>query len=139
MRVEVAVVADYANQAEGQKLNVMGVFDRIHAPSFPTVHAFMVLAFRLRLEFGDRDQTHKLEIGLFDEDGQQLGGGGGEIGVGAISAGDRLVISQILPFPGIVFPHAGEYSFVLKWNGAEVATVPISLVQQPGRQATTPE
>jgi hypothetical protein len=140
MKVDVAVVADYANLAEGGKLNVMGMFDRILASSFPTRHAFMVLALRLRVEFDDRDKTHKIEIGLYDEDGHKWGGGTGEVMVGLVPAGGRGVISQILPFPGIMFPKAGEYHFLLLWDGDEKAKVPLTLAQIPteGSPPSTP-
>lgn len=129
MNVELAVVADYANIAEGGKLNVMGIFDQIYAPAFPSAHAYMVLAFRIRVEFDDQNAEHKVEIELLDEDGHRLGGGGGKLAVGAIKPGERQSLSQILPFPGIVFPHAGEYSFTIRWDGNNVAKIPISLVQ----------
>jgi uncharacterized protein DUF6941 len=38
MDVQVAVLADYANVAAGDKLNVMGIFDTVFAPTLPTVH-----------------------------------------------------------------------------------------------------
>ena len=131
MIVEVAVVADYANMADGEKLNVMGMFDRIWATAFPAAHPSMVLAFRLRFDFDDRNKAHTMEIGLFDEDGHQFGGGSGAIEVGSIPAGQRQVISQILPFVGITFPHPGDYHFVLRWNGEEKARVPLTVAVRP--------
>ena len=131
MIVDVAVVADYANLADGGKLNVMGMFDRILAPSFPTHHAFMVLAFRLRVDFEDRDKVHKVEIGLYDEDGHKWGGGTGDVTVGSVPPGGRAVLSQILPFPGIIFPKSGEYHFQLLWDGVEKARIPLTLMHAP--------
>lgn len=138
MNVDVAVVADFASMSEHGKLNVMGMFDRIWAPAFPTVHAYMVLALRLRLEFEDRDRTHSIDITLDDEDGRQWGGGSGKIQVGSIPAGHREVLSQIIQFPGIVFPHPGEYSFTLKWNGDVKAKVPLTLALQPQPPVAAP-
>jgi len=127
--VEMAVVADYGNLSDG-KLNVMGVFDRIWTTAFPTVHPSLVLAFRLRLEFEDRDKGHRVEIELVDEDGGKHGGGVGEIEPVGIQAGERQVVSQILPFTGVVFPRAGEYAFVLRWDGAEKVRVPFTVGPQ---------
>lgn len=129
MKVEVAVLADYANVAEGGKLNVMGIFDRISAPAFPAQHAFMVLAFRLRMEFEDRDSTNRTEIVLVDEDGKALGGGTGEVRVGSIPPGQRSTVTQIIQFPGLRFEHPGEYRFRLMWNGVESCTIPLTLQQ----------
>ena len=129
MRVEVAVLADYANIAEGGKLNVMGMFDHIRAPSFPCVHPSMVLALRLRVEFEDRARDHAIEVRLVDEDGQLLGGGDGKISVGPIPPGEGQIVNQILPFVHAVFPKAGGYSFLVRWDGEEKARVPLSLTQ----------
>ena len=49
MEVQVAVLADCANVAAGEKLNIMGIFDTIFARDFPTVHPFMALALRFRI------------------------------------------------------------------------------------------
>ncbi|HMU61573.1 MAG TPA: hypothetical protein PKA66_07315 [Gemmatimonadales bacterium] len=127
MQVEVAVVADYANMAENGKLNVMGMFDRITAPRFPVRHAFMVLALRIRVEWEDRDKTHRIQITLEDADGKALGGGEGQVVVGPIPPGERSVLSQILPFANIEFPRAGEYRFRISWDGQPKAEVPLTL------------
>jgi hypothetical protein len=71
MDVQVAVLADYANIAAGDKLNVMGIFNTIFASAFPTVHPFMVLALRLRLGYEDGGKTHDLVVSLRDEDGRE--------------------------------------------------------------------
>jgi len=69
--VQVAVLADYANIAAGDKRNVMGIFDTLFAPAFPTVQPFMVLALRLRLSYEDGGRTHDLAVSLRDEDGRE--------------------------------------------------------------------
>ena len=119
MQVEVAVLADCANMADGDKLNVMGMFDRLRSPSFPVALPYMVLALRLRLEFEDGNRAHTLVIELRDQDGGLWGGGRADIQVGPIPAGARDILSQILPFPGMTFPHPGEYAFSLQWDGVE--------------------
>ena len=70
MDVQVAVLADYANVAAGEKLNVMGIFDTIASTTFPFVHPFMVLALRIRLDYEDGEASHDLAIALRDEDGR---------------------------------------------------------------------
>jgi hypothetical protein len=127
MVVDVAVVADYANLAEGGKLNVMGMFDQIWAKEFPAAHAYMVLAYRLRVGYEDGGKQYRIEIKLVDEDGRQWGGTSGIISVSEIAAGERQVLSQILSFPGLLFPRAGEYAFVLSIDGDELHRVPFTL------------
>ena len=131
MIVELAVAADYANMAEHGKLNVSGIFDRIFADQFPMSHPFMVLAFRLRFDSEDANQSHTTELNLVAQDGTRLGGGIGEVHVGAVAEGQREIFSQVVPFAGLSFPEAGEYRFVLRWDGVEKASIPLSLLPLP--------
>ena len=135
MKVEVAVVADYANTAEGGKLNVMGMFDHISAASFPSTHASMVLALRLRLDFEDREKDHAIKVQLVDEDGRLMGGGDWALKVGAIPPGERQIVSQLLSFVNTEFQRPGEYAFVLSWDGEEKARIPLTLSLRPPQPA----
>lgn len=44
MNVEIAALADYANIAQGDKLNISGIFNAIWVKDFPAIHPSMVLA-----------------------------------------------------------------------------------------------
>ncbi len=129
MVVEVAVLADYANVADGGKLNIMGVFDRITSPTLPAGVPTMVVALRLRLEFQDGSKSHAIRVYLRDEDGHHLIEGQGEVKSDQIPAGQSRTFSLALPFPNLQFPRYGEYSFVLSWNGEEAARIPFTVVQ----------
>ena len=72
MRITIAALADYANIAEGGKLNLSGVFDTIWVKKTPVVHPFMVLALRMEFEYEDGDSTHALVVSLRDMDGREL-------------------------------------------------------------------
>ena len=53
MKIPMALLADEANVSQEGKLNVLGVFDRIAAAGFPTVHPKMVFVFRVQAEYAD--------------------------------------------------------------------------------------
>src|SRR5438876_3274878 len=72
MEVTVAVLADAANIAKGEKLNILGTFDRIAVPAFPWTHPFMVLALAFRLTYEDARATHELAVTIMDEDGHDV-------------------------------------------------------------------
>ena len=46
MHVKVALLADYSNVSREGKLNILGIFDTIYAPTFPTTHPHMQLVIR---------------------------------------------------------------------------------------------
>lgn len=133
MRVEVAVLADYANVTHDGKLNVMGMFDHLKAPAFPCSHPSMVLVLRVRFGFDDREKTYPVKIRLVDADGVVSAGVDYPLQVGPIPPGQGEVLNQILPFVNLTFARPGEYAFELAWDGQERARVPlmVSLLQAP--------
>lgn len=72
MKVTLAVLADYANITREGKLNILGIFDVIHAHDFPMTHPQMQLVMRFEADIAEAGKTKKLEIKLMDEDGKTL-------------------------------------------------------------------
>ena len=71
MRVDLAVLADYATMTQDQKLVIVGVFDTILVPDLPAAHPFLHLA--LRVCYGPVDTgAHNLKVRLVDPDGQEV-------------------------------------------------------------------
>src|SRR6188768_3825042 len=111
MEVTVAVLADAANIAKGEKLNIMGAFDRISPPAFPWTHPFMVLALRFRLTYEDADATHELAVTIRDDDGREVGKAVSHAQVGHVPAGEFSTVNQILSFAGVVLVKPGRLFF----------------------------
>lgn len=71
MRVDLAVLADYATTTADGKLIIVGVFDTISVKQFPAVHPSMSLA--LRVCTGPEDAgEHTLTVRLVDPDGHEI-------------------------------------------------------------------
>ena len=71
MRVDLAVLADYAAMTADQKLLIVGVFDTIWLGSFPGTYPSIFLALRIIVGPEDRGE-HQLELRLTDPKGDQL-------------------------------------------------------------------
>lgn len=72
MRVDLAVLADYATVTADQKLVIVGVFDVILAKTVPVRHSSMYVALRIcsgAIDNGD----HTVIIRLVDPDGKPVG------------------------------------------------------------------
>ena len=132
MKVQLAVLADQANVAPPGKLNIMGIFDSIFAPRFPTVHPFMVLALRLRFDYDDGDSKHTLQLELQDEDGKSYLRAEATVVVPKIAPGQVNHANQILNFPGMQFTKPGKYHFRIMWDGEEKSRVDLALVKGTG-------
>lgn len=131
MDVQVAVLADYANIAAGNKLNVMGIFDTLAATVFPTVQPFMVLALRLRLGYEDGNRSHDLAVSLRDEDGREYLRAAAKVNVPRIEPGLFQNVNQVVNFAGMGFGKPGTYAFHVAWDGVEKTSIDFIVVQAP--------
>ncbi len=126
MHVKLAVVADYANVSTDGKLNILGIFERIHVTELPAVHPQMHLVLRLEAHPAERDRPHGVEIRLQDPDGQTIFQLGGEI-VPRGPAGQTILNNQILTINNLAIGKVGEYNFVIFVDNDLKAETPLSV------------
>lgn len=113
MRKLMMLMADYANIAEGDKINVMGIFRSIEARSFPARHPQMSLVVKLEGELGEEGQDREVSIILREDDGKEILRSTGTVKVPDSKSGLRPEINLIMNYRDIVFPKPGLYQFVL--------------------------
>jgi hypothetical protein len=113
MRILMMLMADYANIAEGGKINVMGIFRSIKARSFPARHPQMSLVAKLEGELGEEGLEREISIILREDDGKEILRSTGTVNVPESKSGLRPEINLIMNYRDIVFPKPGLYQFVL--------------------------
>jgi len=131
MEVTLLLLADYANVAEGNKLNVMGIFTNLFSAGFPTMHAQMYLVMQMSASPAEYGRKCTITIKLLDEDARQTlidlpierEVPGGE--------GRRVSINQIIRLTTIVFPQPGTYQFSVLIDNDEKATLALDVIKQP--------
>ena len=133
MNIPMAFLADEANVSQEGKLNVLGVFDRIAAASFPVVHPKMVFVFRVQADFADAGQTFGVRVRLMDEDGATLFDATGDITAPMVGPGEFLTANQVFALVGTQFPRAGSYKFVVNVGDLPPHETPLSVVQVAGQ------
>ena len=131
LRLDFAVIADYALVDQQGKLSVLGIFQHVWVAAFPAVHPRTHLVLRVRgksFEVGD----HPIRIRFVDDQGVELIGGDGTVhfgppppGVTEIEAGAVLVFD--LPLP-----RAGVYAFEISLDADQEYRVPLSVGLMPG-------
>ncbi len=128
MNVSLALLADYANSSADGKLNILGIFDTITAPSYPAVHPEMKLVVRFQMHPAESGQTKKVQIQLRTDQGRKLLELGGDMTIetrdDVASAGQMVSADQILSLNGLTLEAPGSYEFVILVNGDVKATVP---------------
>jgi hypothetical protein len=123
-----AFLADEANVSQEGKLNVMGIFDRIAAPSFPTLHPRMVFAFRVQAEYIDAGRAFDVRVRLMDEDGGVIFEANGEIVPPPLHPGNFSTANQVFTLVGVQFPQPGMYKFVVNVGDLSPHETPLAVV-----------
>ena len=130
MHLDFAVIADYALVDQAGKLSVLGIFQHIWVQQFPAMHPRLHLVLRLkgrRTEVGE----HAVQIRLLDEEDAEMLGGSGNVTFAEPPAGiTEIEAGAILVFD-VPFPHPGLYRFAITVDGAEQASVPVTVSQVP--------
>lgn len=139
MQVKLAILADYANVTTEGKLNILGIFDRIHVGRLPAVHPQMQFILRLDAHPAERDRVHTLEVRLHDPDGQTIFDLGGEVVPRGGRPGETISSNQIITINNLNLPKAGEYTFVVFVNNDLKAEVPLTIEQVPAPQPEAKE
>ena len=127
MEIRLGLLADAATKSGG-KLNLLGVFDRISASSFPVQHRRLALILRLEFHASEAGQTKEIEIVFMNADGKSLTGRKGQFVVGDLSdfAGEiRVQDDQIIEIENLPLPSAGNYEFQILVGGEPRFTIPL--------------
>lgn len=132
MKIPMALLADEANVSQEGKLNVLGVFDRIAAASFPVQHPRMVFVFRVQAEYADAGQTFPVRVRLMDEDGGTLFEASGDLAAPPVPPGEFLTANQLFALVGVRFPRPGSYKFVVTVGDLPPHETPLMLLQMEG-------
>jgi uncharacterized protein DUF6941 len=132
MDLQLIALADNANIAAGDKLNIMGIFDTIWAPQFPTMQPFMVLAMRFRVGYEDGGKKHTIVVVLKDQDGKDYLRAQAQAEVAKIPPGTWGHPNQILTFVAMGFGKPGKYAFHVTIDGEPKGRADLTVVQGSG-------
>lgn len=117
MNIEIFSVCDYASDYGQGKLNVLGTFDTVFAPSYPFVLPQSAVAARIRV--GRHEEGHhEFEIRFLDSDGNVFREGiKGQADIKLGANEDYSTFNMPINLGAIEFPKAGRYAVELHWDG----------------------
>jgi hypothetical protein len=129
MHLELLVLCDAATDSAG-KLNILGAYDTIMAPSLPV--RIQTLNFALRIRFPNAESgKHQVQLNLIDIDGKLIiPPFTAEVGVQIPKTQDTAAVNLILNGAGITFPAAGTYRIDLLINNQTKGSIPLSIALQ---------
>ncbi|HIA73191.1 MAG TPA: hypothetical protein EYO20_06795 [Gemmatimonadetes bacterium] len=128
MDVDLALLADAATIDGAGKLNILGIFDRLHTPNFPARHPKMALVLRFSAPLTETGR-HDIEITLKDPAGIELIRLDGEmyLAPGPGATGGSIRVPHVLNMDGLVFPNPGTYAFDVRVDGVHHVSLPLAV------------
>ena len=120
MHVSFALFADAANISQEGKLNILGVFDAVQVPAFPSVHARAHLVVRIK---GARTEggPHALTFSWTSPQGKELLGSTGQLEIAAPPPGvTEIDLPLIMPLD-LPLDMAGTFTMTIHLDGEKQA------------------
>ena len=128
MELSLAVCCDAANVSREGKLNLLGIFNSIHAAEFPCTHPHLALVLRVEARLGE-EGVYPLEIQLVDEDGQQLFDINGQLSLQGAAPGRPMTAQTIMDINNLQLPRPGTFAFEIFLAGHHSRSVAIHAFQ----------
>ena len=128
VRIDLALLGDYASVDKMDKLSVAGIFTSIIAHQVPCQHPTLFLALTMTVESGD-DPHHDIAVRLIDPDGHQIIPElKGELDVQRSDLAQSSTLNLILQINGVTFQTFGTHCFDIFVDDRFTERVPLELV-----------
>lgn len=145
MRLLLSLACEDARERPDGRLDFIGVFDELQAPGFPAAQDRMTVVFVM--EWAPADQGRKeFRADLLDADDARVltieghtdvaghaghEGGNGPAGDGPAGPAGRPKTRLVMPLERVIFPHEGEYRFVLQVEDHRVEAFSLVVSERP--------
>lgn len=131
MDVKLALLADYVNMTREGKLNLMGLFTVINAPSLPWSHPQMQVVLQMEADPAEWGKQKNIEVTLMDQDAHTILTMRTELTVPKGKSGKPVQLNTILSFHNVVFKSAGDYVFAILIGGETKERIPLRVNYAP--------
>jgi len=115
------LVCDAIARDPAGKITLYGIFDRIWASKFPTVHPLFSIYWRCLVPGPGR-----VGVSILKPDGSTLS----ELEPVEKGEGEPYLMQGTYTLGGFEFPTEGEYILILKYNGQDLLRGPLLLVKR---------
>lgn len=130
MELLLALACEDARTRPDGRLDFIGVFDELNAPGFPAAQDRMTVVFIMAWADG-QEGRQEFTADLVDADDRKVLTIEGHTDVASPQGAGRPKTQLIMPLERVVFPHEGEYRFVLTVGGETRTALSLLLSEQP--------
>lgn len=129
MDVTLAVCCDAANVSREGKLNLLGIFNSIHAGEYPATHPRLSLVLRVEAGVGE-EGDHPLLIRFVDEDGNEQFKIEGKLGLHGARPGRPMTAQTVIDVNNLQIARPGTYAFDVFLDGSRIRSVTLYAFEQ---------
>lgn len=135
MELILALACEDARERPDGRLDFVGVFDELSAPGFPAAQDRMTVVFVMqwaRVQEGREEFT----ADLVDAEGTRILTIEGHTDVSAASGLRPPRTQLVMPLERVIFPHEGEYRFLLTVGGETAPAFSLFVSEAPADEAS---
>ncbi len=133
MKLLLSLACEDARERPDGRLDFHGVFDRLQAPGFPAAQDRMTVVFVMEWSPSERGRK-AFQADLLDGADRKVLTITGHTDVAPASdEPERPRTRLLMPLENVVFPHAGHYRFVVRFESESLEAFSLHLSQAPAR------
>lgn len=130
MELLLALTCEDARTRPDGRLDFIGVFDELNAPGFPAAQDRMTVVFIMAWAEA-QEGRQEFTADLMDADDRKVLTIEGHTDVVPAQGAGKPKTQLVMPLERVVFPHEGEYRFVLTVGGTTTTALSLLLSEQP--------
>jgi hypothetical protein len=126
MKLELAVLADFASLTQDGKLNILGIFHEVNPPMlpFPLPQLYLVTSFEAESEDYGKQRLIRVVLREENDVGAEMLAIEGLAQVPQPTrSGEIVLVNHVLGLSGVTFERAGAYEFSISVDGEGKAAV----------------
>jgi hypothetical protein len=130
MHLQYVALCDQVIIANDGKPSLIGILNEIQTVAVPANVPRLAFAARLHFTADETGKGHRVEVGITDPAGQEIGRPGGDISLPPAPDGvDAIAVDLPLQFDMLELTTAGRYTFLLYVDGAPMGAAQLMVRQ----------
>ena len=130
MHLQYVVLCDQVILANDGKPSLIGILNDLQAATIPVTVPRLAFAARLLFTADETGKLHRVEVGITDPSGKEVGRPGGDISLPPAPAGvESIAVDLPLQFDLFEITAVGRHTFLLYVDGAPMGAAQLNVRQ----------
>ena len=130
MHLQYVVLCDQVIIANDNKPSLIGILNDLQTTAVPVNIPRLSFAARILFTADETGRPHRVEVGITDPSGKEIGRPGGDISLPNVAGGvDSIAVDLPLQFDMLELPSIGRYTFLLHIDGTALGAAQLNVRQ----------